>query len=480
VRVSNSGLEAQQLVELLAVVSSCNDEDTAIRAAVERAAETVEAELCAVVRGGVVVAAVGLSRATSDYGRLVDVPAGRRTALELSGLGMCTVGAAALGGGDEGRLVLGRVGEEFSVAEYNLIRGMARVLGLTLRMLATLDAERRRQRLMQHLYQVQRAISRRAPMPQVLQMTIDGALDVLAGDHGRAELWLAEKGGFGQVTLACTAGGSDPDPARPGDRRRPVREEWPIGAAMLADDVRCAGGTVAAPVHEHGRIAGAISVTRPAGPAFTVSEHEKLLSFAEHASLALSDAKTLREINEAMHDSLTGLPGRALFLRGLRELLAGDGTGRIALLFIDLDLFKEVNDTFGHAAGDALLAEFANRLRRAVRGHDLAGRLGGDEFAVAVRTESESAAVELAARVLTEVVQPFAVPGGTARIGASVGIALADGSGHDEPALIRHADAAMYQAKQNGRGSVVVYRPPAQTGPADVDGWHPVDGLLPA
>ena len=474
--MSNSGLEAQQLVELLAVVSSCDDQDTAIRAAVERAAETVEAEVCAVVRGSTVVAAVGLSRATSDYGPLVDAPPGRGTWLELAELGTCAVGAAALGAGDEGRLVVGRVGEQFSVAEYNLIRGMARVLGLTLRMLSTLDAERHRQHLMQHLYQVQRAISRRAPLPRVLQMTIDGALDILAGDRGRAELWLVDREAPDQVTPACTAG--DPRLARHGDRPQPVCEGWPVGAAMLADDLRAAGATVAAPVHEHGRTVGGISVTRAPGHTFTAVEHEKLLSFAEHASLALSDAKTLREMHEVMHDSLTGLPGRALFLRDLRDRLTA-GPGRIALLFIDLDLFKQVNDTLGHAAGDALLTQFATRLRRAIRGDDLVGRLGGDEFAVALRAESEQEATDVAVRVLAEVVRPFAVPGGQARIGASVGIALTAGARRDEQLLIRRADAAMYRAKQHGRGSIMVYRPDMEIRPvAALDDWPRLDGLM--
>jgi diguanylate cyclase (GGDEF)-like protein len=473
--VSNSGLEAQQLVELLAVVSSCDDPDMAIRAAVERAAETVEAELCAVVRGGTVVAAVGLSRTASGYDGLRDVPVGRRSWLVLPELGQCAVGAAVLGSGDEGTLIVGRIGEEFSVAEYNLIRGMARVLGLTLRMLSTVGEERRQQRLTKHLYGLQRAISRHTSLPQVLQMTIDAAHDILAGDRGHVELWLADQANPGHATLAHSAGDTQ---LRRSDRTRRVREAWTVGAAMLADEWRCANGSAAVPVHEHGRVVGGISVTHPPGHTFTTDEHEKLLSFAEHASLALSATKALREMNEAMHDSLTGLPGRALFMRDLRDLMADDDTGPVALLFIDLDLFKHVNDTMGHAAGDTLLAEFAVRLRRAIRIDDLAGRLGGDEFAVALRFGGEENAVEVAARILAEAVLPFSLPGGQARIDASIGIALAARSAHDEQALIGRADAAMYQAKQNGRGNFVVDRPDSDDGPAAVDERGRLDGLL--
>jgi diguanylate cyclase (GGDEF)-like protein len=458
--MSDAGQAAQQLVELLAVVSSCDDEETAIRAAVERAAEAVEGEICCVVFGGQVATAVGLPGGSPDYARLGAVVPGRRDRLELPGMGSCSVGSAQLGGVDEGMLVLARADDDFSVAEHNLIRGMARVLGLTLRMLRTLEAERRRERLMRHLYEVQRSISRRVPLTDVLQTVAAAALEVIAGHRGQVELWLTDPAETGHAVLICRE--SD-EPGGMEDRRRPVAEEWPVGVAIGTDQLHESldgGGrwSIAAPVHEHGRTVGALSVVTSPGRRLGETDRENLLSFAEHISLALADAKVVRDMEAARHDPLTGLPGRALFQERLRDRLAEDGgIGQIALLFIDLDRFKAVNDTLGHEAGDALLTQLASRLEAVVRRGDLLGRQGGDEFTVALCPATEYHAVEVAGRIIDEVSRPYLVPGGCAEVGASIGIALDTDA--DERELVRRADLAMYQAKRAGRGRLVIYRP---------------------
>jgi diguanylate cyclase (GGDEF)-like protein len=454
--VPGTGLEAQQLVELLAVVSACPDESSAVRAAAERAAETVEAELGAVVLDGTVVVSVGLPSGVPDD--LLGATRPRRPyRLEVPRLGECSIAVAPLGAPGEGTLVIGRVGEEISVAEYSLIRGMAKVLGLTLRMLRTIDAERRRQALMQSLHQVQRGISRRVPLAEVLQMITDAAVDVLARGYGHAELWLAGPGGPGQLTRTCVAGPGDESPPA---ATRPVSLDWPAGAAVLGDQPVSAGDTTAVPVHEHGRTIGVLSSTRPGGRPHTPVDEELLLALAEHASIALSDAKAHRETQEALHDSLTGLPGRTLFLRTLQDRLARGSAP--AVLFVDLDLFKEVNDTLGHAAGDAVLMEFAVRLRRVIGVAGTAARLGGDEFAVCLDGASHEHATRVAGWIIAEAVRPFMVPDGPARIGASVGIAAGAVGDRDEQDLIRRADVAMYRAKQKGRGHVVLFEPEMQ------------------
>ncbi|MEV6850014.1 sensor domain-containing diguanylate cyclase [Actinoplanes sp. NPDC051411] len=457
------GLAAQQLVELLAVVSSSDDEESAVRAAVERAAETLEAEIGAVVLDGTVVQAVGLPRGSTGYDALAAVSPGAGQTLDLSAVGLCHVGSAHLGAAGEGILVLARREQAFSVAERNLIRGMARVLGLTLRMLRTLDAERRRQRVMQHLYTLQRAISRRVPLPDVLGMTVAAALDVLANGTGRIQLWLIDAHDTGSAVLACQAG--ELLQHVEGESRISIADDELSAGAIRADrvhelDARAdgrPGWSMAAPVHEHGRTVGVLTVS--AERRRTDAERDNLLSFAEHISLALTDAKTQREINNAMHDTVTGLANRALFTTRLRELLVEDGgQGQVTLLFIDLDRFKAVNDTLGHAAGDALLSQVGQLMLRTIRHGDLAGRLGGDEFALALRETSEQDAAVVADRIIEEIARPFPVPGGRAEVGASVGVASSRQVGLDEQELIRRADIAMYQAKRGGRGRHVAYR----------------------
>jgi len=161
----------------------------------------------------------------------------------------------------------------------------------------------------------------------------------------------------------------------------------------------------------------------------------------------------------AHHDPLTLLPNRARFAEALGvELARGRRQGHdLAVLAIDLDNFKEVNDTLGHAAGDALLMEVARRLRAEVREQDVVARLGGDEFIIVQGTVQQPAdAALLGERLIATLSAPYELPGGqrAATCGASVGVALAPVDGTDPAALLRAADAAMYRAKAEGRGRV--------------------------
>ncbi len=155
--------------------------------------------------------------------------------------------------------------------------------------------------------------------------------------------------------------------------------------------------------------------------------------------------------HQALHDPLTGLPNRTLFLDRLSLALARmeRSPTTVAVLFIDLDRFKVVNDSLGHDAGDRLLAAVAGRLRAAVRPGDTAARFGGDEFTVLCEgMTSEHDAVLVAERISDAVLRPFTLEEGEACLSSSIGIAMA--SSHDDvpEALIRDADAAMYRAKQ--------------------------------
>lgn len=175
----------------------------------------------------------------------------------------------------------------------------------------------------------------------------------------------------------------------------------------------------------------------------------------------LTDITRRKELEEelrhrAYHDPLTDLPNRALFADRLRvALLQAQRHGRgFALCFIDLDYFKQVNDKFGHAAGDDLLVETAGRLRRTVRAADTIARLGGDEFA-AILTEAGSRPEieEVAARVVADLARPFELNAGTAHISCSIGIAVFPEHGMDVEVLQHNADAALYEVKNSSRNA---------------------------
>jgi diguanylate cyclase (GGDEF)-like protein len=180
----------------------------------------------------------------------------------------------------------------------------------------------------------------------------------------------------------------------------------------------------------------------------------RLRGVGDQASTALQKARLLETVrHQAAHDALTGLPNRVLFLERLSEALERpEADEQVAVLFCDLDRFKTVNDTLGHAAGDELLRQVAARLLAAVRPGDTVGRLSGDEFAVVLRgLNSPEGAHSLARRVFACFDEPFRLEGQDVRIGTSVGVAVhADGDGG--PALLlRRADAAMYADKHRDR-----------------------------
>lgn len=192
------------------------------------------------------------------------------------------------------------------------------------------------------------------------------------------------------------------------------------------------------------------------------------------AQLPLAFASTLDITNlkraeaalerQATHDPLTGLPNRRLLLEALitalDDLGHGVRTGTVALMFVDLDRFKLVNDVLGHDAGDALLRTAATRLRNAVRSHDTVARFGGDEFVVLLQHVVDRGELhDVAQRILDSLTRPIVVSGQEADVGASVGIATATGPNDDPDALIRNADAAMYRAKEHGRGRYEFFRP---------------------
>ncbi|WP_155387086.1 GGDEF domain-containing protein [Catellatospora paridis] len=191
--------------------------------------------------------------------------------------------------------------------------------------------------------------------------------------------------------------------------------------------------------------------------------------------LAFQDNAVLQERlrHEATHDHLTGLPNRALLKERAQEFMH-DATRSMrheAVLLLDLDDFKAVNDEFGHQAGDQLLVAVADRLRACVRPSDTVARLGGDEFVVLLAGTTPAGAVATARRIHAALSQPLAVEGHQLSPGGSIGVAV--GSGEQFDALLRDADLAMYRAKpaESGSGLYVIDRTPqeSETSPADAE-----------
>jgi diguanylate cyclase (GGDEF)-like protein len=183
-------------------------------------------------------------------------------------------------------------------------------------------------------------------------------------------------------------------------------------------------------------------------------------TLAFEAAMAIENGRLYHELRErSLHDPLTGLANRSLFFDRVEHAIArlGRQSGEmIAVLFIDLDNFKNVNDTLGHARGDRLLTLVAERLETVVRGADTIARLGGDEFALLLEgVTSADGPVVVAERVLSLLSTPFELHGQSVNVGASIGIAVQSDAKTGADALTHEADAAMYEAKRAGKGRAV-------------------------
>jgi diguanylate cyclase (GGDEF)-like protein len=235
------------------------------------------------------------------------------------------------------------------------------------------------------------------------------------------------------------------------------------GADIDGTDVESTGSDITAPLTAHGRVLGHLRVTgSTAVPTFGDDEQQLLHALAQHASTALTNGRLADELrrqladneHQATHDSLTQLPNRLMFERVTDQML---GNGRtLAVLLLDLDRFKDVNDTLGHAAGDELLTDVGARLRAAVPEALCIARLGGDEFTVLLTDADEATAIRAAEAARESLLHPVQVSSIEVSVDASVGVALAPTHGTTCDDLLRHADVAMYASKA-GRGTVTVY-----------------------
>jgi diguanylate cyclase (GGDEF)-like protein len=216
------------------------------------------------------------------------------------------------------------------------------------------------------------------------------------------------------------------------------------------------------PIARNQRIWGLIVLGQRDPDEFANHRRSLIRDIADRLAVALATAERDRRLHVLAHlDGLTGLPNRQRLLAILDQELAeaSDAKKRVGVLFIDLDRFKETNDTLGHSAGDTLLKRTSERIRENVRDADQVGRHGGDEFVVMLRdlgTPADAGAV--ARKLVKELAKPFEVEGHKVYAGASIGISIYPDDGRDAADLLKKADTAMYQAKEEGRGRFAFFR----------------------
>jgi diguanylate cyclase (GGDEF)-like protein len=328
---------------------------------------------------------------------------------------------------------------------------------------------------LQHLYDFSRTMGAANLEPS--SMSVDVLREVCAVMRARrAELILAEPSGIPRRICFDDRGPSGIQPITL-DEASIVTQAISTGEASLHNSAAQDGTATVDPIAGEYRdaiVAPLMDRHIAIGAIVALDRDEELDSFDDddlrlfetlvaHASTSLERARLVEELryevdsksHQATHDMLTGLPNRILFLT--RAAAALSESGGVAIVLLDIDRFKDVNDTLGHAIGDRLLCEIAERLLRAVSGRATVARLGGDEFALVIPdvTETESA-VAIVNDLNVEMQRPIKMDGLTLAVTASTGIAMAPEHGDDVALLLQRADIAMYLAKEH-RGTVEVY-----------------------
>lgn len=320
-----------------------------------------------------------------------------------------------------------------------------------------------------------RAVNSTLELDRVLSSILAGATDLMLADRGSVmllegtELVVAAVVG-NNAALGCRV---DIGAGIAGHVARTLEPLLLNGRATpslfpgLGKRTQDVGSSVCVPLIERGQLLGVLNLSAEGSHEFSEYDLRAVCLFAEQAATAIGKARLYAQSQQqaqqlafaATHDSLTGLANRAA--------MEERASGREALLFLDLDGFKAVNDELGHAAGDEVLVVVAQRIRGQVSARDLAARFGGDEFAVLIDDIVEpGTALSIAERVLAALWEPLTVEGRSFRVTGSIGVAVPAPAGTSLSVLLRQADEAMYEAKGEGKACVRLYQ---SGGSQDVD-----------
>jgi diguanylate cyclase (GGDEF)-like protein len=338
-------------------------------------------------------------------------------------------------------------------------------------------SEREKHQRLELLYQSSRILQHSPELDSALAALLEHAREMFLAERAEILLWPKGEGDDGLLT-SCAADGSAsgmvPTPvSRIGRLHRRVAAErkafLEVSSRVGPDRIRNAMATPL--LGESGLIGSIVIANRlTAGTTFGQDDLRLLETLANQSAVALENGQLEQSLTElsrlkeqlryqAYHDPLTALANRSLFVEQVDEALERPSNGQIpVVLFLDLDNFKDVNDTLGHAAGDRLLVAVADRVRSCVRSGDLAARLGGDEFAILLYDDPDLAAsVMVATRLIDAMGMTVPVEGQDLLVTASIGIAANQGSIGRADELLRNADVAMYTAKQAGKNRFAVF-----------------------
>lgn len=317
---------------------------------------------------------------------------------------------------------------------------------------------------------VESMVSTDVPSATVYQAVVDGALRLLGGDSGSLRFVDAEDPTWMVAVAWRGAAGQEERwrhraPITEGVSGRVISTGEPVAVERYEDAARVGSqlappGTqamIGIPIRELGRVVGSLLVgSTITGRRWNERDRDLLLAYGGRVEVALRVTAARLAVQQAFTDPLTGLGNRRQLLDRLgHELVRSDRGGEPpTVLFVDLDGFKQVNDSLGHLVGDQLLIAVAERLRGCVRDADTCARVGGDEFAVLLAAGSDPVAV--AERIITAVRTTFQISEHEVHLGASVGIAT---GGDEAETLLRNADVAMYEAKRAGGGGYTRFAP---------------------
>lgn len=311
-----------------------------------------------------------------------------------------------------------------------------------------------------------RAVNSTLELDRVLSSILTGATDLMPASSGSVMLLEGS-----ELVVAAAAGNSEALGRRvaigDGISGHVARTMEPLlinGKASsslfpgLCARAQQVGSSLCVPLVERGELLGVLNLSAESVDEFSEYDLRAISLFAEQAAAAIGKARLYAQSQEqaqalayaAAHDSLTGLANRLALDQG--------ATGHEALLFLDLDGFKAVNDELGHAAGDDVLVAVAQRIRRHVSVRDVVARFGGDEFAILLHEVTDPGiAISVAERVLAAASEPLTIDGRTARVTGSIGIALPALTGTTLAVLLRQADQALYLAKADGKACIRLF-----------------------